>query len=109
MPYPQRGVMNDPTIELSFWVGCDHNFFGINCSEFRERTDNSSGHYDCGPNEEIICLRGWTNPPTCLTGKVNNTYMQPCTGIAIIMDWWSSLLHINITEIYIYASIKNTS
>jgi len=77
MPYPQRGVMNDPTIELSFWVGCDHNFFGINCSEFCEHTDNSSGHYDYGPNGEIICLRGWTKDT-----RPSTFFVQPKTAWA---------------------------
>jgi len=68
MYYPDD--TSNPRIELGFQVDCDRNFYSSDCSVFCQLTDDSTGHYDCGPNGEIICLSGWTNPPTCLTGKL---------------------------------------
>jgi len=57
-------------IELSFQIHCDDNFYDRNCSEPCMHTDDTSGHYACGPNGEQVCLSGWSDPGgNCLTRK----------------------------------------
>ena len=63
-----NGDHGNGRIELSFRVQCEASFFGENCTIFCQPTDDSTGHYTCGPNGERICLQGWLDAATnCLT------------------------------------------
>ena len=65
-----NGNHGNGRIELSFRVQCEASFFGQNCTTFCQPTDDSTGHYTCGPNGEIVCLQGWQGATTnCLTRK----------------------------------------
>ena len=60
------------TLDLSFTVQCDPNFYGARCSVYCQDTNSESGHYTCGSSGERVCLEGWTNPVQhCLTGELS--------------------------------------
>ena len=55
-----NGDHGNGRIELSFRVRCEESFYGQNCTTFCQPTDDSSGHYTCGPNGERICFQGYS-------------------------------------------------
>ena len=67
-----NGDHGNGVIHLSFRVRCAASFFLDDCSHFCQPTNDSSGHYTCGVNGELICLEGWQDTATnCLTRKTS--------------------------------------
>jgi hypothetical protein len=64
------GRYGNGKITLSFQLECWNYFYGRNCARYCRPTDDSGGHFDCGPNGEIVCLSDWQDPANhCLTRK----------------------------------------
>ena len=72
-----NGDHGNGRIELSFRVQCEESFHGQNCTTFCQPTDNSTGHYTCGPNGERICLQEYSglycDQPANTTVTMNGT------------------------------------
>ena len=64
------GVYGNGKITLDFQLECWNYFYGRNCDRYCRPTDDSRGHFDCGPNGEIVCLSDWQDPANrCRTRK----------------------------------------
>ena len=64
------GVYRNGKITLDFQLECWDYFYGKNCDRYCIPTDDNRGHFTCGPDGEIVCLRGWQDPANhCLTRK----------------------------------------
>ena len=73
------GVFGNGKIKLRFQLECWEHFYGRNCAIFCIPIDDNRGHFDCGPNGEVICLNGWQDPANhCLTRKYFISLLQPC-------------------------------
>lgn len=67
------GLHNVATLEMEVTVQCDPNFFGDDCTRRCEPRDDSSGHFECDSNGNIVCLPGWMDTATnCTTCKYYN-------------------------------------
>ena len=68
-----NGDHGNGRITLSFRVQCNTFFFLDNCTRFCRPTDDSTGHFTCGSNGELLCLEGWQDTSmNCLT-RISDT------------------------------------
>lgn len=70
------GYYRKVTMRMAVTVRCNTNFYGSNCVRYCAPRDDSTGHYTCDGNGNIVCRSGWTNTATnCIT----RTYTIPDT------------------------------
>lgn len=50
------------TLQYSYRVVCDDNYYGAGCTRRCVPHDDIIGHYTCGPDGSKICLDGWQGP-----------------------------------------------
>ena len=62
------GDHGNSRIRLAFRVRCNANYYGSDCATYCVNTDDSTGHYTCGPDGTKNCLSGWTGTE-CNTRK----------------------------------------
>ena len=71
-PTQSYGSGSGGSIRLQFKVECNNGYYGADCGTFCIDTDDTSGHFTCGSNGEMICLPGWSEPTSnCLTRKLH--------------------------------------
>ena len=63
------GLYDVATMEMEVTVQCDPNFFGDDCTRHCEPRDDSSGHFVCDSNGNIVCLPGWMDTATNCTRR----------------------------------------
>ena len=57
------GNFNRVTIQMSFRVMCQENYYGADCATFcMAQDDDENGHYTCNSDGSIQCLSGFENP-----------------------------------------------
>ena len=57
------GNSNRVTIQMSFRVMCQENYYGADCATFcMAQDDNENGHYTCNSDGSIQCRDGFENP-----------------------------------------------
>ena len=57
------GNSNRVTIQVSFRVMCQENYYGADCATFcLAQDDDENGHYTCNSDGSIQCLGGFENP-----------------------------------------------
>ena len=62
--------IGDLRMRITVGVHCDPNFYGSRCSSMCVPRDDSTGHYTCGTNGQIVCNPGWIDPfYSCTTRK----------------------------------------
>ena len=66
------GTKNDSVLNLTLAIQCQLGFHGPMC-KCRDRND-STGHFSCTRDGEIVCLEGYQNPST------NCTECSPAPG-----------------------------
>ncbi len=62
-----RGYYGKVTLDLSFRVRCDTNYYGSDCSRFCVPEDSDTqGHFTCNTQGDRICAPGYSGDD-CLT------------------------------------------
>ena len=57
------GNFNRVTIQMSFRVMCQENYYGADCATFcMAQDDDENGHYTCNSDGSIQCRDGFENP-----------------------------------------------
>jgi len=69
-------VINENKLLFFHRTVCDTGFKGKYCSQRTKCVprDDSSGHYTCSKNNEVVCIKGWINPQTGCTKGIT-TFM----------------------------------
>ena len=62
-----EGQFDVATIRLSYEVSCSESYYGELCDNFCEGRNDSTGHYLCNDDGNIVCLSGFTDPSTFCT------------------------------------------
>ena len=80
------GFYGKATMRMAVSVRCDTNFYGSNCVRYCAPRDDSTGHYTCDGNGNIVCRSGWTNAATnCITRTYHSRHLQcKCFGVNLI-------------------------
>lgn len=61
----ERGTVSALVSQVS--VTCEGTFFGTDCNTFCIMRDDSTGHFRCDEDGNIVCLSGYQNPDTNCT------------------------------------------
>jgi hypothetical protein len=67
---------NQTTLNYSYRVTCQENYFGEYCGALCKPRDDKYGHFSCSPDGEKLCYPGW-HGNYCEKGRFNsiiNTY-----------------------------------
>ena len=72
------GDHGNSRIRLAFRVRCNANYYGSDCATYCVNTDDSTGHYTCGPSGTKNCLSGWTGTE-CNTRKFIKFNIEGCS------------------------------
>lgn len=80
----QLGIYGKATLQASFMVNCEANYYGSDCTTLCVPQDsNTLGHFVCNANGDRVCSSGYTGVD-CLTRKsVVQFYFLLCRS------WWN--------------------
>lgn len=69
-----HGDMNAVSVNISFRVMCQDNFYGSSCDTFcLAQDDDVDGHYTCNSDGTIQCLSGFENTSnSCRDGMLSH-------------------------------------
>lgn len=70
---------DDHSLQYSYRVICDVNFYGSRCTRKCLPRDDITGHYSCLPDGSRQCLPGWSGN-RCTTPVCSNCVHGRCTG-----------------------------
>ena len=66
----QRGIYGKVTMQFSFKVSCETNYYGSDCARHCVPQDSDTlGHYTCDGNGNRVCRTGYTGAD-CVTGEL---------------------------------------
>lgn len=64
------GIYSKVTMRMAVTILCNTNFYGSDCTRVCIPRDDSSGHFTCDSNGDIVCRPGWTNVASMCTTRM---------------------------------------